>query len=128
MFPCCFYVTMGNACHVSDVFMLYLCSCESKLDVENTEKFYGEEISIPIIVVRGPPGTEPVMVNNTPFKGRYDDNESVVYSRISSSSGAGLSNGHTPSPSQVLSIPSKDIPKLRAEVYATPTRSRRVLR
>lgn len=96
--------------------------CKHDLDALLEEK----DPLLPLIVVRGPPGTEPVLVDNTYFKGRYDDQESVVYSRISS--GAGLSHGHTPSPSQVLSIPSKEIPRPRAEVYATPIRSRRVLR
>lgn len=102
--------------------MFFSYSSECKHDLED----FNEEEDIPIIVVRGPPGTEPVMVDNKPFKGRYDDMESVVYSRISS--GASLSTGHTPSPAQVLSIPCKDFPQLRAEVYATPTSSRRVLR
>lgn len=80
------------------------------------------------VVVYGPPGTEPVMRssprillqnNDSDFisKGRFDSMHSVVYSRISS--GASLSSGHTPSRTQLLSIPSKDIPLVRAEVYAT---------
>lgn len=58
------------------------------------------------VVVCGPSGTESV---------RFDG-KSAFYSRISSC--ASLSSGHTPNHAQVLSIPSKDTPRIRAEVYA----------
>ena len=73
------------------------------------------------VTVVGPPGTEPGTepgMANSPDKGRFDIMKSVVYSRMSS--GAGLSLNHTPSLAQVQSIPSKDIPLVKAEVYATP--------
>lgn len=66
------------------------------------------------VVVYGPPGTES-RCQNDPF----NRVKSVVYSRISA--GAGLSPGHTPSSTQVLSIPPKDSPRVRGEVY-TPVR------
>lgn len=91
------------------------------------------------VVVCGPPGTEPVMRSPRPnsimlcdgdlefiSKGRFDAMKSIVYSRVSSS--ACLSSGHTPSHTQVLSVPSKDIPRVRAEVYATLSDGKRSTR
>lgn len=84
------------------------------------------------VVVYGPPGMEPVkrhtplrLSSNSEFisKGRFDTMKSVVYSRVSAS--VGLSSGHTPSRTQILSIPPKDTPRIMEEVYATPTNGRR---
>jgi hypothetical protein len=78
------------------------------------------------VVLYGPPGTEPVL-QHTPrhsefiSRGRFDSMKSVVYSRSSAS--ASLSIGHTPHHAQILAIPCKDTPRVRAEVYATPTGS-----
>ena len=69
------------------------------------------------VVVKGPPGTEPGRANS-PDKDHFKSTKSMVYSRMSL--GASLSLDHTPSFTQVQSIPSKDIPLVKTEVYATP--------
>lgn len=60
-------------------------------------------------MVYGPPGTESMCQDN--------HLKSAVYSRVSA--GAGLSPGKTPSHTQILSIPPKDCPRVRGEVYAS---------
>ena len=70
------------------------------------------------VVVCGPYGTEPIPDIS---KARYDDNESLVYSRISLALSPLV--GYPPSRNQVQSIPPKDTPRVRAEVY-TPQRTR----
>ncbi len=75
------------------------------------------------VVLYGPPGTHQ---RDAPEFSQFNIANSLVYSRISSV--ASLSCGRTPSHTQLLSIPSKDFPCVRAEVYATVNRSRQSVR
>lgn len=95
-------------CVVLLCYPLYSCECshyeETNDIIDNSEASQ--------VVVYGPPGTESMCQNN-----QLNRLKSTVYSRVSA--GAGLSPGHTPSRTQVLSIPPKDSPRVRGEVYAS---------
>ncbi len=65
------------------------------------------------VIVCGPPGTESIPNLSD---ARFDDLESIVYSRTSL--GVRHLAGRAPNYKQVLSIPPKDTPPIRAEVYA----------
>ena len=91
------------------------CRDASDHDIQQ-EDSDAEDTSGVQVCTCGPPGTEPVLSAGFSSMTRYDKNKSVVYSRVSA--GAGLLSGHTPSRVQLLSIPPKDSPHVRGEVYA----------
>ena len=75
------------------------------------------------MTVCGPPGTEFI---DDVSKARFDELQSIVYSRTSS--GVTILPCRAPSQIEVRSIPPKDTPPLRVEVYARPTHPSRSLR
>jgi len=67
------------------------------------------------VMVCGPPGTEPVEGHS---QTRFDDNESLVYSRVSVD--MSITPGYIHESGSLKLIPPKDTPILTAEVYARP--------
>ena len=67
------------------------------------------------VIVCGPPGTEPVPnISRT----RFDEDESLVYSRVSLD--MSISPGYIHKSGCISHIPPKDTPRKRAEVFARP--------
>ena len=69
------------------------------------------------VVVCGPPGTEPVS-GQWKSQTRFDDKESLVYSRVSQD--MSISRGFIHKSGCLQYIPPKDTPPVTAEVFAKP--------
>lgn len=63
------------------------------------------------------PGSQQTRHHSDHITGRYNRRMPAVYSRVSA--GMGLGPGHTPSHTQLMSIPLKDSPRVPAEVFAS---------
>ena len=90
-----------------------------KLDrnvAEPEEGLVGVRLRPGPVMVCGPPGTEPVEGRS---QTRFDDNESLVYSRVSVD--MSITPGYIHKSGSLKHIPPKDTPSLTAEVFARPS-------